>query len=145
MKLEERKTEMNAKQRSLSSHVGSRWYRPPEITLILKQYDSSSDLWSLGCCLFELMMVTSGQNLEAIKDLNPSQKKMSQILFPGECCYPLSPKISKKDGKPEEQILQDKDQLRITVEKLGKIEDIDLSFITHDEAKNYVKVLDQQA
>ena len=36
MKLEDRKKEMNTKKRSLSSHVGSRWYRPPEITLIMK-------------------------------------------------------------------------------------------------------------
>jgi mitogen-activated protein kinase 1/3 len=68
MKLEERKKEMNRKKRSLSSHVGSRWYRPPEITLIMKQYDSAADLWSLGACLYELMRVTSSQG-EALKDM----------------------------------------------------------------------------
>mmetsp|Transcript_9682 Transcript_9682/g.14734 ORF Transcript_9682/g.14734 Transcript_9682/m.14734 type:complete len:108 (+) Transcript_9682:806-1129(+) len=107
MKLEDRKKEMNKKKRSLSSHVGSRWYRPPEITLIMKQYDSASDLWSLGCCLFELMKITGNHPPE--ENLTPQSKKLSQIMFPGECCYPLSPKISKKDGKPDDQILQERD------------------------------------
>ena len=31
--------------------------------------------------------------------------------------------------------------MRITVDKLGKLDDSDLSFVTHDEAKNYVQVL----
>ena len=99
MKLEDRKNQMNTKPRSLSSHVGSRWYRPPEITLIMKQYDSASDIWSVGCCLYELMRVTGNQS-QSKKDSD--KKKNFSVLFPGDCCYPLSPKISKKDGQPDE-------------------------------------------
>ncbi|MFN7881150.1 MAG: protein kinase domain-containing protein, partial [bacterium] len=38
-----------------SSHVGSRWYRAPEICLLNNQYDQSSDIWSLACSLFEIL------------------------------------------------------------------------------------------
>ena len=43
------------KKRSMSSHVSSRWYRAPEITMKEQQYDQASDMWSLGCCIFELL------------------------------------------------------------------------------------------
>jgi len=42
-------------KRSLSVHVGSRWYRAPEINLVEKQYDYASDMWSLGCIIYELI------------------------------------------------------------------------------------------
>lgn len=43
-------------KRFMSLHVGSRWYRAPEISIIEKQYDQASDLWSFGCILYELIM-----------------------------------------------------------------------------------------
>lgn len=43
------------RQRTLSNHVISRWYRPPEIIFIEKQYDESVDLWSLGCILSDMI------------------------------------------------------------------------------------------
>ena len=42
------------KQRDLSNHVVSRWYRAPEIILVEKQYDTSIDMWSVGCILSEM-------------------------------------------------------------------------------------------
>lgn len=42
-------------RRSLSNHVISRWYRPPEIIFIEKKYDQSVDLWSLGCILSDMV------------------------------------------------------------------------------------------
>ena len=38
----------------MSIHVGSRWYRAPEVGLVEKQYDQASDMWSFGCILYEL-------------------------------------------------------------------------------------------
>ena len=42
-------------KRHVSLHVGSRWYRAPEICLVEKYYDQASDIWSLGCIIFELL------------------------------------------------------------------------------------------
>lgn len=39
----------------MSIHVGSRWYRAPEVSLVEKQYDYSADMWSFGCIIFELL------------------------------------------------------------------------------------------
>ena len=52
--LSKRDKETN-RQRSLSNHVISRWYRPPEIIFIEKKYDQSVDLWSLGCILSDMV------------------------------------------------------------------------------------------
>ena len=41
-------------KRRLSNHITTRNYRPPEIILLEKEYDSSVDLWGLGCCLAEI-------------------------------------------------------------------------------------------
>ena len=41
--------------RCLSPNVGTKKYRAPEICLKEKHYDQASDMWSLGCILFELI------------------------------------------------------------------------------------------
>jgi mitogen-activated protein kinase 1/3 len=43
------------KDRCLSEHVGTRYYRAPEVVLMQKQYDQAQDVWSLGCVFFEMM------------------------------------------------------------------------------------------
>ena len=45
------------KRRSISCHVGTRWYRAPEISFLERQYDQASDIWSLGCVFYEMMFV----------------------------------------------------------------------------------------
>jgi mitogen-activated protein kinase 1/3 len=42
-------------KRSLSNHVVARWYRPPEIILVQKNYTSKVDIWSTGCVLSEML------------------------------------------------------------------------------------------
>jgi len=39
----------------LTEYVATRWYRAPEIMLSWKEYDSSIDLWSVGCIFAELL------------------------------------------------------------------------------------------
>ena len=51
MKNDERKN----MQRHMSLHIGSRWYRAPEICLVEKYYDQASDLWGAGCIIYELL------------------------------------------------------------------------------------------
>jgi mitogen-activated protein kinase 1/3 len=55
------------KPRSMSSHVSSRWYRAPELSLIEKQYDQASDMWSLGCVIYELLHCSLESKEEELK------------------------------------------------------------------------------
>ncbi len=45
----------NKKKRCLSSRIVSRWYRSPEVILTEKDYESTLDIWSLGCILAETL------------------------------------------------------------------------------------------
>lgn len=63
-------------QRNMSLHVGSRWYRAPEISLVEKQYDFSSDLWSLGCIIHELI-----QYLQYNRGENNFRKEFQRIRY----------------------------------------------------------------
>ena len=42
-------------KRYMSIHVGSRWYRAPEVSLVEKQYDQAADMWSFGCIIHEIL------------------------------------------------------------------------------------------
>jgi len=41
------------RKREMSPHVFTRWYRPPEVILGQQTYDSTADIWSIGCTLAE--------------------------------------------------------------------------------------------
>ena len=76
------------KQQILSVHVVTRWYRAPELILIETDYSGAIDIWSVGCIFGELMMMIK-ENAPTFIDRKP--------LFPGNCCFPLSPPGSNKD------------------------------------------------
>ena len=75
-------------KRCASSHVSSRWYRAPELAMVEKKYDQASDMWSLGCLMFELLHCSVETKDEEIKN---SDNFYRHILFQGDSCYPLSP------------------------------------------------------
>lgn len=77
-------------ERQLSPHVTSRWYRAPEVCLLIQQYDQAVDIWALGCIAYEMAT--------CIKGLLSSSKKR-EILFQGTHCYPLSPKSGTEVGE----------------------------------------------
>lgn len=77
-------------KRCFSQHVGSRWYRAPEIIMVEPQYDQSSDMWSMGVLMHELLQYTFREDP---KDKEAFRQK--QYLFKGTSCFPLSP--SNKD------------------------------------------------
>jgi mitogen-activated protein kinase 1/3 len=54
-------------ERELTSHVATRWYRPPELILLEKDYTSVVDIWGAGCIFAELLqMVGSCNNQQVI-------------------------------------------------------------------------------
>mmetsp|Transcript_40634 Transcript_40634/g.61927 ORF Transcript_40634/g.61927 Transcript_40634/m.61927 type:complete len:104 (+) Transcript_40634:545-856(+) len=53
--LQENRKERSRLKRKLSNHIVTRWYRPPEVILLQKQYDSGVDIWSTGCVLGEML------------------------------------------------------------------------------------------
>lgn len=86
--------EEESKRRCLSSHVSSRWYRAPEISLIEHKYDQAADMWSLGCILYELLHSMNETKKE--EQIN-SGDVFRHTLFNGNSCYPLSPMPKKLD------------------------------------------------
>lgn len=57
-KLIKERADREAAPRQLSPHVISRWYRPPEIILLEKNYDGAADMWGIGCVLYEMISCT---------------------------------------------------------------------------------------
>lgn len=78
-KLQGQKSVREEKKRSLSNHIGTRWYRAPEVIAVEKQYDQAIDMWSMGCILHEMLATINHKN------------KSDRILFPGLSCFPLTP------------------------------------------------------
>jgi mitogen-activated protein kinase 1/3 len=109
--------------------VGTRWYRAPEIALIEKQYDTASDIWSLGCTLFELVKVaTEGSAMKPIK----------RVLFPGNSSYPLSP-CAKNRLVDSATGISKEDQMVLILKVLGKASEEELSFLTDEDSKTFVR------
>ena len=117
-KLLDKRAERQKKKRSLSNHVGSRWYRAPEISLVEKQYDYASDIWSVGCTLFELIQCCDKNVTETNSQLE------NRVLFPGQSCFPLSPCDQPRVTHNEEKDLGQKfiskhDQMKLILMTLG--------------------------
>lgn len=91
-------------RRCLSPKIVSRVYRPPEIILLQNDYDTSVDIWSFGCILGELLGLTEPYLVEAENcgDRYGKELVRNRLLFPGECCEPLSPSfdVQKEDYQP---------------------------------------------
>ena len=114
-----------------SDHVVSRWYRPPEIILLEKNYDQAVDIWSLGCILAELIYCTDTYKKDTGHD-----HMNNRFLFRGMSCFPLSPL---KQQNINEMNLKDcqSDQFIKILEVLGYQNIQNLSFITEEMTVNY--------
>ena len=103
------------RERSLSQHVQTRFYRAPEVILLEHEYSHKIDIWSAGCVMIELLMMSKDY-----KDLGvPINDK---VVFRGESCNPLSPPA---DGNEQKE-----DQFKIILEALGRLDEQDSSFLT---------------
>ena len=123
----------------MSCHVGTRWYRAPEISFLERQYDQASDIWSLGCVFYEIMFVI--QNNTKPQSSDPRDC----VLFKGDSCFPLS-KCSEEQNNNKSQgddvhLISEADQLKIIFEKTGQNSEEDLSFISSNNAVKYVNNL----
>ena len=118
-------------KRSVSSHTFSRWYRSPEILLIQERYDSMTDIWALGCTIYELL---KSQNFIK-RELQPDMKPEKLACFQGHYSFPLSPL------KPHEDPKTMKEQLQTIVYKLGPPSAKDTSFIDSPDIKTYFQKL----
>jgi mitogen-activated protein kinase 1/3 len=99
-------------QRQLTKHVVTRWYRAPEL-ILLQNYTSAVDIWSLGCIFAELLSMQEGSV--------PSYQNR-QPLFPGKSCFPLS---ADRPTSYADQL----DQLNVIFDVIGTPSDDDISSI----------------
>ena len=115
-------------QRELTGHVGTRWYRSPEIILLEKVYTTAVDIWALGCVFAEL--------LGMMKD-NVADYKARSPLFPGSSCFPLSPSHHPTvtiNGCP----VSGDDQLQVIIGLTGTPNEQERSFINDRKADVYL-------
>lgn len=91
--LKDRKADKDDKQQDQSgttrrkvSFVGTAQYISPEMLNDIKKVDRGSDLWALGCIIYQL---TSGSLLfKGENDYLIFQKiKSLEYKFPGNCCH----------------------------------------------------------
>ena len=75
--------ERSDKNRVLTSHVATRYYRAPELILMEKDYGKAVDIWSAGVIFGELLKMV---------EANCPKFEERKCLFPGGYCFPLSPK-----------------------------------------------------
>ena len=94
-KLKAQQEQEMERARSLSSHVSTRCYRAPEISMI-ERYDQAVDMWSLGCVLYEILHTVLESKEESLAN---EKNKYRHVLYNGISCYPLSPNPDAKSGQ----------------------------------------------
>ncbi|XP_047340782.1 serine/threonine-protein kinase prpf4B-like isoform X2 [Impatiens glandulifera] len=101
---------MFAGKNEITPYLVSRFYRSPEIILGLP-YDHPMDMWSVGCCLFELY---SG------KVLFPGSTNNDMLRLHMELKGPFPKKMLKKGGFTEQHFDQDLNFLAIEEDPVTK-------------------------
>ena len=116
-------------RRKLTMHVVTRWYRPPEVILLHHHYDSSLDMWSVGCIMGDLLSMMKS---------NVSDSNRRGPLFPGDSCYPLTGDGYNTQDKDNSVYF---DQLDVIFSILGTPTVDDLRHITDPKARQYIRTL----
>jgi mitogen-activated protein kinase 1/3 len=110
--------------RQMTKHVQTRWYRAPELPLYNDgKYRPAIDVWSLGCCMAELM------DMQAPTKAGVPANEYRGPLFPSQACFPLSK--TSKEGK--------KDHLQTIFETLGRPDAAALAKLRTPEARKLVE------
>lgn len=68
------------------------------------------------------------------------------MLFPGVSCFPLSvcPKENRIDEADGKRMIGKKDQMKLIMRGVGKLNEEDMSFVTDDGVIKYLKVLNKK-
>eukprot|EP01006_Ploeotia_vitrea_P017055 TRINITY_DN48064_c0_g1_i1.p1 TRINITY_DN48064_c0_g1~~TRINITY_DN48064_c0_g1_i1.p1 ORF type:complete len:440 (-),score=231.69 TRINITY_DN48064_c0_g1_i1:210-1394(-) len=109
-------------RRQLTKHVVTRWYRSPELILLVNKYDAAIDMWSVGCILAELLTMQK----ESVP--RPSDRR---ALFPGSSCFPLS-----ADHKT--QFKDQMDQLNVIFDIIGTPHKSDIQVMPTEKIRKYL-------
>lgn len=105
----------------LTEYVVTRWYRAPEIMLACHEYSKPVDVWSVGCIFAELILR---------KPFFPGEDYIDQVRL---CTRFLTSRST--------PCTHNLFQLTIITEKLGKVGDSDLDFVTSEKAKRFLRKL----
>jgi len=120
--------------RTFSKHVVTRWYRPPEVTLIQPQ-TTALDMWSVGCIFAEALMMLPDSGY------TPSTR---HPIFRGTSSYgltPIQPLKSDKSDKSSKSIKSPKSGTPATVsEKEQVTKDEDETEDESDETENKIEM-----
>ena len=115
--------------RQMTSHVGTRFYRAPELILCEKDYGKPVDIWASGVIFGELLCML---------EQNSPDFMSRKSLFPGRFCFPLSPN---KNGEKDDKgipIPANNDMMDLIFDMIGSPNSHDLSFITDQKALTYL-------
>ena len=123
-------------KRTLTKHVITRWYRAPEI-ILLNDYTSKVDIWSVGCILAELL----GMQKDSVPHIDDRK-----ALFPGRSCYPLSDEGNyDENGLPiaGESDNDQLDQLQVIFEVIGTPLDDDILRIKEASVRQKIYAMEK--
>eukprot|EP01083_Nonionella_stella_P101461 287622_1 len=122
-------------KKSVTRHVVTRWYRGPEVILLQQKQATLSavDMWSIGAIFAELLQMQK-ENCATVWKRGP--------LFPGDSCFPLSPKRSKKKNAIYQSHF---DQIRVIFEVLGTPTKEEIASLNDEQARAYLEDLPKQS
>mmetsp|Transcript_15038 Transcript_15038/g.43423 ORF Transcript_15038/g.43423 Transcript_15038/m.43423 type:complete len:620 (+) Transcript_15038:78-1937(+) len=116
-------------RRSLTAHVATRWYRPPEVILQLG-YSEAMDVWSAGCIIAELFLA-----------LNEGGRRPKRgALFPGS----RDAWVTTTSGDSDEEAGHFGDQLSVIFDVLGTPGEDDIAGIASEAARARVRSYPQR-
>ncbi|KAA0168644.1 hypothetical protein FNF28_02384 [Cafeteria roenbergensis] len=112
------------RRRNLTRHVVTRWYRSPELILLL-DYSTAVDMWSAGCIFAELLQMVPAPGSDAAP---------TAPLFPGRSCFPLS-------AEHRDTWSDSRDQLNVILDVIGTPSDEDVAAVPQAPVRAYLSGL----
>jgi len=127
MQAAERHGHADRREKNLTAHVVTRWYRAPELILLQERYTQAIDVWSAGCIFAELLCLLEGTRIES-----------RGPLFPGHTCFPMSPDPDhESDSKFHTSGL--KDQMNVIFNVLGTPTEAEIEGQDRSDARRYLR------